>query len=75
MENGICDPESRMLRGFLRALPGPLEPGGEGVVDPFRSGRASGLRTRAQLLEEFGSGGIARRRSKRCSAAPSASRR
>src|SRR4029078_2098672 len=30
MENGIFDPDSRMLRGFLEALPEHLEPGGEG---------------------------------------------
>jgi hypothetical protein len=30
MENGIYDPESRMLRGFLQALPKHLEPDGEG---------------------------------------------
>src|SRR5467141_2567985 len=30
IERGIYDPESRMLRGFLAALPAHLEPGGEG---------------------------------------------
>jgi hypothetical protein len=53
MENGIYDPESRMLRGFLRALPAHLEPGGEGWLILSDLAEHLGLRTRAQLLEEF----------------------
>jgi hypothetical protein len=30
LENGIYDPDSQMLRGFLQALPRHLTPGGEG---------------------------------------------
>ncbi|MEJ0084511.1 MAG: class I SAM-dependent methyltransferase [Pseudomonadota bacterium] len=53
MENGIYDPESRMLRGFLRALPGHLAPGGEGWLILSDLAEHLGLRTRAQLLGEF----------------------
>ncbi len=53
MENGIYDPESRMLRGFLRALPDHLEPGGEGWLILSDLAEHLGLRTRAELLEEF----------------------
>jgi SAM-dependent methyltransferase len=58
MENGIYDPESRMLRGFLRALPEHLEPGGEGWLILSDLAEHLGLRTRAQLLEEFESAGL-----------------
>jgi SAM-dependent methyltransferase len=53
MENGIYDPESRMLRGFLRALPEHLQPGGEGWLILSDLAEHLGLRTRAQLLEAF----------------------
>jgi SAM-dependent methyltransferase len=53
MESGIYDPDSQMLRGFLRALPGHLEPGGEGWLILSDLAEHLGLRTRAQLLEEF----------------------
>jgi SAM-dependent methyltransferase len=58
MENGIYDPESRMLRGFLRALPEHLEPGGEGWLILSDLAEHLGLRTRAQLLEEFEAAGL-----------------
>jgi len=58
MENGIFDPESRMLRGFLRALPAHLEPGGEGWLILSDLAEHLGLRTRAQLLEEFEAAGL-----------------
>jgi SAM-dependent methyltransferase len=58
MENGIYDPESRMLRGFLRALPGHLQPGGEGWLILSDLAEHLGLRTRAQLLEEFEAAGL-----------------
>lgn len=51
MENGIYDPDSRMLRGFLRALPEHLQPGGEGWLILSDLAEHLGLRTRAQLLE------------------------
>ena len=58
MENGIYDPESRMLRGFLKGLPEHLEPGGEGWLILSDLAEHLGLRTRAQLLEEFEAAGL-----------------
>lgn len=58
MEHGIYDPDSRMLRGFLRALPGHLEPGGEGWLVLSDLAEHLGLRSRAQLLEEFEAAGL-----------------
>jgi SAM-dependent methyltransferase len=58
MENGIYDPESRMLRGFLAKLPRHLEPGGEGWLVLSDLAEHLGLRTRAQLLEEFQVAGL-----------------
>jgi SAM-dependent methyltransferase len=58
MENGIYDPESRMLRGFLTALPGHLTPGGEGWLILSDLAEHLGLRTRASLLEEFEAHGL-----------------
>ena len=58
MENGIYDPESRMLRGFLRALPEHLDPGGEGWLILSDLAEHLGLRTRASLLEEFEIAGL-----------------
>ncbi len=58
MENGIYDPESRMLRGFLKALPGHLEPDGEGWLILSDLAEHLGLRTRAHLLEEFEAAGL-----------------
>lgn len=58
MESGIYDPDSRMLRGFLRALPGHLEPGGEGWLILSDLAEHLGLRSRAQLLEEFAAAGL-----------------
>lgn len=58
LENGIYDPESRMLRGFLRALPEHLEPGGEGWLILSDLAEHLGLRTRAELLGEFDTSGL-----------------
>ena len=58
MESGIYDPESRMLRGFLRALPEHLQPGGEGWLILSDLAEHLGLRTRVQLLEEFEAAGL-----------------
>lgn len=64
LENGIYDPDSRMLRGFLRGLPAHLalpahpEPGGEGWLILSDLAEHLGLRTRAQLLEEFEAAGL-----------------
>ena len=58
MEIGIYDPESRMLRGFLAKLPEHLERGGEGWLILSDLAEHLGLRTRAQLLEDFESAGL-----------------
>jgi SAM-dependent methyltransferase len=58
MENGIYDPESRMLRGFLTGLAEHLGPGGEGWLILSDLAEHLGLRTRAQLLEEFEIAGL-----------------
>jgi len=58
MENGIYDPESRMLRGFLAKLPDHLTPGGEGWLILSDLAEHLGLRTRAQLLDVFDSAGL-----------------
>jgi SAM-dependent methyltransferase len=58
MESGIYDPDSRMLRGFLGALPEHLEPGGEGWLILSDLAEHLGLRSRAQLLEVFEAAGL-----------------
>ncbi|MBS0416166.1 MAG: class I SAM-dependent methyltransferase [Proteobacteria bacterium] len=58
LENGIYDPESRMLRGFLGGLPEHLEGGGEGWLILSDLAEHLGLRTRAQLLEELDAAGL-----------------
>jgi SAM-dependent methyltransferase len=58
LENGIYDPDSRMLRGFLRALPAHLVTGGEGWLIISDLAEHLGLRSRAQLLEEFEAAGM-----------------
>jgi methylase of polypeptide subunit release factors len=58
IENGIYDPDSRMLRGFLRGLSGHLEPGGEGWLILSDLAEHLGLRTRAQLFAEFVAAGL-----------------
>jgi len=58
MESGIYDPDSRMLRGFLRALAQHLMPGGEGWLILSDLAEHLGLRARAQLLEEFEAHGL-----------------
>jgi SAM-dependent methyltransferase len=58
MESGIFDPDSRMLRGFLSALPEHLEPGGEGWLVLSDLAEYLGLRTREQLLAQFEAAGL-----------------
>jgi hypothetical protein len=58
MENGIYDPDNRMLRGFLEGLPEHLEPGGEGWLILSDLAEHLGLRTRAQLLDTFEACGL-----------------
>jgi SAM-dependent methyltransferase len=58
IERGIYDPESRMLRGFLGALPAHLEPGGEGWVILSDLAEHLGLRPRSELLAAFDVAGL-----------------
>jgi methylase of polypeptide subunit release factors len=53
LEDGIYDPESRMLRGFLGGLSAHLEPKGEGWLVLSDLAEHLGLRSRADLLAAF----------------------
>ncbi|MGH8254858.1 MAG: methyltransferase [Steroidobacteraceae bacterium] len=53
LERGIYDPQSRMLRGFLGALPAHLEPGGEGWLILSDLAEHLGLRSRSEVLAAF----------------------
>jgi SAM-dependent methyltransferase len=58
LEHGIYDHDSRMLRGFLAALPAHLAPGGEGWLILSDLAEHLGLRSRAELLSLFGAAGL-----------------
>jgi methylase of polypeptide subunit release factors len=58
IERGIYDPESRMLREFLDALPAHLESGGEGWLILSDLAERLGLRTRSELLSLFHAAGL-----------------
>lgn len=58
MENAIYDPDSQMLRGFLARLPNHLSSDGEGWLILSDLAEHLGLRSRAQLLEDFESSGL-----------------
>ena len=58
LEHGIYDPESRMLHGFLRALPAHLERGGEGWLILSDLAEHLGLRSRSELLAAFDAAGL-----------------
>jgi SAM-dependent methyltransferase len=58
IERGIYDPESRMLREFLGALPAHLEPGGEGWVVLSDLAEHLGLRPRSELLAALDGAGL-----------------
>jgi SAM-dependent methyltransferase len=58
MESGVYDPESRMLRGFLAGLAAHLAKGGEGWLILSDLAEHLGLRSRAQLLDEFAAAGL-----------------
>jgi methylase of polypeptide subunit release factors len=58
IERGIYDPESRMLRGFLGALPAHLSPGGEGWLVLSDLAELLGLRSRAELQEWIRDAGL-----------------
>jgi SAM-dependent methyltransferase len=53
LERGIYDPESHMLRGFLRGLATHLAPDGEGWLILSDLAEHLGLRTREELLGAF----------------------
>lgn len=58
LERAIYDPESRMLRGFLDALPAHLEPAGEGWLILSDLAEHLGLRPREELLAAFHAAGL-----------------
>ncbi len=58
LEQGIFDPESRMLLGFLRGLSAHLEPGGEGWLILSDLAEHFGLRTREALLAAIEAAGL-----------------
>ena len=58
LEHGIFDPESRMLGGFLAALPAHLEPGGEGWLILSDLAEHLGLRSRAEVLAMIDAAGL-----------------
>ncbi|MGE5089960.1 MAG: methyltransferase [Candidatus Levyibacteriota bacterium] len=58
LEQGIYDPESRMLRAFLQGLSAHLEPGGEGWLILSDLPEHLGLRSRAELLAMFEAAGL-----------------
>ena len=58
LEHGIYDPDSRMLKGFLRGLPAHLEAGGEGWLVLSDLAEHLALRTRAELLDTFAAAGL-----------------
>jgi methylase of polypeptide subunit release factors len=53
LERGIYDPDSRMLRGFLAALPAHLDTGAEGWLILSDLAEHLGLRSRSELLSWF----------------------
>ena len=58
LEQGIYDPESRMLMGFLKGLAAHLAPGGEGWLILSDLAEHLGLRTREALLASFEQAGL-----------------
>ncbi len=58
LEHGIFDPESRMLRAFLAALPAHLEPAGEGWLILSDLAEHLGLRPRSELVAMFDTAGL-----------------
>ena len=58
IEYAIYDPGSRMLRGFIAGLAAHLAPDGEAWLVLSDIAEYLGLRSRAELLEIFGAGGV-----------------
>lgn len=58
VEQGVYDPDSGMLRGFLDGLGSHLEPGGEGWLVLSDLAEHLGLRTRHELLSGIEAAGL-----------------
>ncbi|MFF5262573.1 methyltransferase [Actinomadura viridis] len=58
LEHAVYDPDGRMLRAFLSGLADHLAPGGEGWLILSDLAEHLGLRTRAELLDAIGAGGL-----------------
>ncbi|NUT31342.1 MAG: class I SAM-dependent methyltransferase [Streptomyces sp.] len=58
VEQGVYDPDSAMLHGFLNGLADRLEPGGEGWLILSDLAEHLGLRTRRELLTAIESAGL-----------------
>ncbi|WP_405678303.1 class I SAM-dependent methyltransferase [Streptomyces sp. NBC_01511] len=58
VEQGVYDPDSGMLHGFLDGLASHLEPGGEGWLVLSDLAEHLGLRTRHELLSGIGAAGL-----------------
>lgn len=58
LERAVYDPESRMLRGFIRGLAPHLAPGGEGWLILSDLAEHLGLRSRGDLLAEVAAAGL-----------------
>ncbi|MBM7457498.1 methyltransferase [Rhodococcus coprophilus] len=58
IEYAIYDPDSAMLRGFIRGLPEHLEPAGEGWLILSDIAEHLGLRTREELLTMIDDAGL-----------------
>lgn len=58
IEHAIYDPDSRMLRGFLRGLAGHLTPGGQGWLVLSDLAEHLGLRRRDELLAWIDQAGL-----------------
>ena len=59
VEQGVYDPDSRMLKGFLAGLAAHLAPGGEGWLILSDLAEHLGLRRREELLGWIASAGLA----------------
>jgi methylase of polypeptide subunit release factors len=59
IERAIFDPDSEMLRGFLRGLAGHLAPRGEGWLILSDFAERLGMRSRDWLLQQFSAAGLA----------------
>jgi predicted O-methyltransferase YrrM len=57
-DHAVYDPDSRMLRGFLRGLSAHLSPGGEGWLIISDIAERLGLRSRGELLDLIDDAGL-----------------